>query len=96
MNELICSARLNSEENKITVSGLIGSDLNLDISGDVDFTDLVKKLTEKIDVEKTIVFSIEDETSITDPKSKLILETLKKIFASYNNSIELLFEDEMQ
>lgn len=51
MDELNCSVRLDNEENKITVSGL-NSVLNIDISGDVDFTNLVQELTTQIDKEK--------------------------------------------
>lgn len=96
MDELNCNVILNNEENKITVSGLLDNELNIDISGDVDFTDLVQELTKKIDVEKNIILTIDDEASITDPKNKLILETLKKIFESYKDSIKLLFDDEIE
>lgn len=95
MDELNCSVRLDSEDNKITVSGL-DSVLNIDISGDVDFTNLVQELTTQIDKEKNIILFIEDEASIIDPKSKLIIETLKKIFESYKDSIKLLFDDEIE
>lgn len=54
MDELNCNVILNNEENKITVSGLLDNELNIDISGDVDFTDLVQELTKKIDVEKIL------------------------------------------
>jgi hypothetical protein len=96
MDELNCNVVLNNEENKITVSGLLDNELNIDISGDVDFTDLVQELTKKIDEEKNIILTIDDEASITDPKNKLILETLKKIFESYKDSIKLLFDDEIE
>ena len=96
MNKLNCNVILNNEENKITVSGLLANELNINISGDVDFTDLVQELTKKIDEEKNIILTIDDEASITDPKNKLILETLKKIFESYKDSIKLLFDDEIE
>ena len=93
MDELNCIATLNSEENKITVNGLIDSGLDIDINGDVDFTVLVNELTKKIDEEKTIILTIEDEESIADPKHKLIIETLKNIFESYNESLKDIEED---
>lgn len=93
MDELNCSVRLDSEENKITVRGL-DSVLNIDISGDVDFTNLVQELTTQIDKEKNIILIIEDEASIIDPKSKLIIETLKKIFESYNESLQEMDEED--
>ena len=88
MDELNCSATLDSVDNKITVNDLTDSALEIGISGDVDFTDLVQELTKKIDEEKTIVLTVEDEVSITDPKVKLIIETLKNIFDSYNESLQ--------
>lgn len=96
MNDLNCGITLNSIENKIIVNGLTESALHIDISGDVNFTDLVQELTKKIDEEKIISLTFDDEASITDSKHKLIIETLKKIFDSYNDSIGLLIEEEMQ
>ncbi len=88
MNELNCSVTLDSVENKITVNGLRDSALNINTSGDVDFTDLVQELTKKIDEEKTIVLTVENEENITNSKDKLIIDTLKKIFDSYNESLK--------
>lgn len=87
MDELNCKVLLNSEEKKIIVSGL-ESVLEIDISSDVDFTVLVEELTKKIDKEKTIILNVEDQENIIDPKNKLIIETLKKIFESYNESLK--------
>ena len=88
MDELNCNVILNSEENKITVSNLVSSNLDIDISSDVNFTDLVQELTKKIDEEKTIVLTVENEENITNSKDKLIIDTLKKIFDSYNESLK--------
>jgi hypothetical protein len=54
MDEIICNAILNSDENKITISNITSGDLDIDTSGDVDFTNLVQELTKKIDEEKII------------------------------------------
>ena len=88
MDEIICNAILNSDENKITISNITSGDLDIDTSGDVDFTNLVQELTKNIDEEKIISLTIEDEESITDPKYKLIINTLKNIFNSYNESLQ--------
>jgi len=88
MDELNCNARLEIVNNKIIIDCLIDSELNIDINGDVDFTDLVQELTKKIDEEKTIILTVKDEGNITDSKNKLIIETLKKIFESYNESLQ--------
>jgi len=93
MDELNCNVILNSADNKIIVSGLADSELDIDISGDVDFTNLVQELTKQIDKEKTIVLTVEDEVSITDSKYKLIIETLKNIVDSYNQSLQVLNEE---
>lgn len=88
MDELNCSAVLDREANKIIVRGLTSNNLDIGISSDIDFTNLVQELTKKIDEEKIIVLTVEDEVSITDPKDKLIIETLKDIFDSYNESLQ--------
>jgi hypothetical protein len=93
MDELNCNTVLNKEVNKIIVSGLTSNNLDIDISSDVDFTNLVQELTKKIDNEKTIDLTVEDEVNITDPKDKLIIETLKKIFDSYNESLKAVEDD---
>lgn len=93
MDKLNCNVILNSVENKIIVNNLITSVLDIDISGDVDFTILVNELTKKIDEEKTITLIVEDEESIIDPKNKLIIETLKKIFDSYSESLKDIEKD---
>lgn len=88
MDKLNCNVVLSKEANKITVSNLANSELEIGISGDVDFTDLIQELTKKIDKEITIVLTVEDEENITDSKNILIIETLKKIFDSYNESLK--------
>lgn len=88
MDELNCSVTLYSEENKITVNCPTDSELIIDISGDIDFTALVQELTKKIDEGKTINLTIEDESNIIDSKNQLIIETVKKIFESYNESLK--------
>lgn len=93
MDELNCSVKLDSEENKITVNCPTDSELIIDISGDVDFTVLVQELTKKIDEEKTINLTIEDESNIIDSKNQLIIETVKKIFKSYNESLKDIEKD---
>jgi hypothetical protein len=94
MDELICNAILSSSDNKITISNLADGDFDIDISGDIDFTNLVQELTKKIDEEKNIILTIEDEESITDSKGKLIIDTLKDIFISYNESLQNVEEEE--
>ena len=88
MDKLNCSVTLYSEENKITINCSTDSELIIDMSGDVDFTALVQELTKKIDEGKTINLTIEDESSIIDSKNHLIIETVKKIFESYNESLK--------
>jgi len=92
MDKLNCNAKLDRDAKKIVVSNLAHSELEISISGDVDFTNLVQELTKKIDEEKIIVLTVEEEVSITDPKDKLIIETLKNIFDSYNKSLQHIEE----
>lgn len=88
MSELNCSAKLDANEGEILISSLAENVLVIDINSDVDFTELVKKLSEKIDEEVVIGLSIEDrESAIANPKNKPIIETLEDIFNSYNQSL---------
>jgi hypothetical protein len=96
MDEITCNATIDIEDTNIVISGLTTTDIIINFSGDIDFTDLVSTLTEKIDECKKIIFKIDENT---DEKLKLIIETLNSIFDSYNESIsstdeELIENDE--
>jgi hypothetical protein len=85
MDKIDCIAKI--VENKIVIEGLNSTEIKIDISGDIDFTNIVSVLSGYIDKSPQIDLLINDEDSITDEKHKLIIETLKDIFNKYTKSI---------
>jgi len=83
--EINCSITINEETFKITISELIENDIEIDYANDIDFTYLVTVLTEKIDEDKKINLSFEDE--INDEKLQLIIDTIKEIIEIYNTNL---------
>ncbi len=88
MTDITCSARI--EETKIIISELDSTPIEIDISGDVDFTEVVTLLAKKIEDANKIELTVPDDEAIDDDKHKLIVNTLKDIFNNYN---EVLLED---
>ena len=84
MEELKFNATINQENNEITISGL-NDNIVLNYTDDIDFTELVSKLTESIDGDKVIKFSCSEAE---DEKEKLILNTINKICEEYNDCLE--------
>lgn len=87
----------NIQEEKINISfdtqeGLLSfPEVDLDIRTDIDFNELLIKLTDFIELNKTIEFEFIDETNLleTSSKIKLIKETLEEIYTKYNTHIDL-------
>ena len=71
----------------VIISDLKNDAIEIDLSGDVDFTGLVSILSEFIDISTEIELKIKDEDTIEDEKLKLIVKTLKNIFDKYKMSI---------
>jgi len=84
MEELDVNATTNQDNNEITISGL-KDNIVLNYTDDIDFTELISKLTELIDEDKVIKFSCSEAD---DEKEKLILNTINKIFEEYNNCLK--------
>ena len=85
MDKITCNARI--ENGNIIISDLKNDAIEIDLSGDVDFTGLVSILSEFIDISTEIELKIKDEDTIEDEKLKLIVKTLKNIFDKYKMSI---------
>ena len=86
MGKTICIAKIDAD--KVIISNLNEDDVNIDISGDVDFTNVVSILSECIDEDKEFDLEIEEEDSIEEEKQKLIIQALKNIFDEYQECIE--------
>ncbi len=85
-----CSLTINEDDKKAVISGLQQDVIAIDLSSDVDFTDLVSILTKLIDKQKKIVLTIEQDP--TDEKLKLVTNTIKEIFQIYNENMDSLIE----
>jgi len=80
-----CAMTIDEGNQKINIAGLLDEDFEIDFSSDIDFTDLVSKLTEKIDTLQKINITLEEESD--DEKINLIANTIKEIFDLYNQNI---------
>jgi hypothetical protein len=85
-----CSIQVKENEKIIIIDGL-SQQVSVDYSGDIDFTELVSILTEHIDELSEI--TLQEPKESTDHKLNLVLDVLKNIFISYNESISSQMED---
>lgn len=83
----------DSENQKINITGLIASSIEIDYSKDVDFTLLISHLTKFIDTSEVINLSI-DSYDETDGKLKIVVETIQSIFEKYSESLEEILEED--
>jgi len=86
MDKIICNVKINSEEFLLSISGLHSADIKLDYKADIDFTEIVRYLTSKIDNNSFVEFICEENLTDKSEKEKLLIETLKCIFDSFNES----------
>jgi len=87
-----CSLTIDEERKEAIITDLQDEDVKIDLSSDVDFTDLVSILTQLIDEQKKINLTINQELS--DDKLKLISKTIQEIFQIYNENMKLSTEIE--
>lgn len=93
MDERIeCTMSVDESGQEIVITGLMEDNFKLNYTADIDFTNLVSKLTEKIDTLQQINISIDTEP--TDEKITLITDTIKEIIVAYNESIILKESEE--
>lgn len=92
------------EANKITVSfdltdgSLSFPTVELATEGDIDLNALVIKLTELIEEKRKFNVEYEDTTSLVEsnPKIKLIKNTLEEIYTKFNNQFDTPENDNIQ
>ena len=90
---LNCELTIDEERKKIIITNLQNENVEIDFSSDVDFTNLVSILTEKVDSLQQINITLSEEPA--DEKVKLITDTIKEIFEKYNESITQDIEEDM-
>lgn len=99
MPNLICRAIIDSDANKILLSGLSQSKLEISMAGDIDFTPFVSILTELIDKGQNISFESEPVCEDSE-KSKLVIKTIREIIGEFNTALnseeEAVCEESME
>ncbi len=85
MGKTKLTGQYNSVENKIVFNFEEGQSLELNTENDIDFTDLVKQLTFRIENEKEIDISLDEPE---EPKLKIIYETITEIIEAYNLNLK--------
>ncbi|MGJ1292501.1 MULTISPECIES: hypothetical protein [Sphingobacterium] len=99
MDTIIIKHIIDEEIIKISFDTQDGSlsfpSLELDIKTDIDFNDLLLKLSEFIEIKKSIEFEFNDGKDLLKASSKLNLVkmTLEEIYTSYNNQIHQELEN---
>lgn len=86
MDSITCSVAFDSPNNKISISGF-EIPLEINYSEDIDFTQLVKYLCSLFDNKRTISSQYPQDLSIYTDKERIIIETLKSIFSSFNEKV---------
>lgn len=93
MTTIIIKHNIQTEKINISFDTQDGSlsfpEVEIDIKTDIDFNNLLIKLTEFIELNKSIEYEFIDELNLlqTSSKIKLIKETLEEIYTNYNNHI---------
>lgn len=85
MEKTKLTGQYNSDENKIVFNFEEGQSLELNTENDIDFTDLVKQLTFRIENEKEIDILLDKPD---EPKLKIIYETITEIIGAYNLNLK--------
>lgn len=87
MEETInCTMSIDEDSQNIKIANLAEEDIILNYSNDINFTNLVSLLTDKIDISKEIILTFNEE--VNDEKTQLIINTITDIFNIYNESIK--------
>lgn len=85
MEKTKLTGQYNFDENKIVFNFEEGQSLELNTENDIDFTDLVKQLTFRIENEKEIDILLDEPD---EPKVKIIYETITEIIGAYNSNLK--------
>lgn len=84
MSEIACTATMSTEAIKFDFDG---SEISISLEGDIDFTNLVKHLTNLIEREAKIEITWADSEEATD-KENVAKGVIDEIIYSFNKVIE--------
>lgn len=86
MKECFCDICFDQEKFSISINGIKDCLFAIDYSRDIDLTDLVILLCEKIECEQ--MFVLKFDTKVLNKKEELIKYALKQIFECFNLCIK--------
>lgn len=76
---------VQTDNNKLIFNGISEVGLEIDFTGDVDFTKLVEGLTDLIDKNQSIELTL--PSGYDEGKISVVLKTVGQIFQKYNESL---------
>lgn len=85
MGEIQTNISVNKEDKVISISGIREGVIEIDYSGDIDFTELVEELTKLIDNNNNV--NPQAPSDIDDGKTSMVINTITEIIQKYNDSI---------
>lgn len=88
MNNNKCILTVDETKKEILLKGLDDEIMSIEYSGDVELTELITKLAERIDVGKHVDLEKQDIKDEDDEKLIFVIETIQDIFSKYSESIE--------
>ena len=89
MAEKIVKLLFDEDTNIITIEGISTVNLQIDYTGDIDFTNLVETLTVFIEENSSIKIENTNDLPI-EGKISIVLETIIEIIKKYNESISTI------
>lgn len=85
MAAINCELQIDQDGEQIGISGLQDDDIIIDISNDVDFTEMVSLLSNLINRNEEIELT---KTEVEDEKIRLIVGTITDIISSFNHNLD--------
>lgn len=92
MSEITCTATISAEAIEINLDG---NDISISLKEDIDFTNLVKHLTNLIERKSCIEMTWTERDEPTD-KENVAKGVIDKIINSFNQVIKEQFEEEVE
>jgi len=89
MSEITCTATMSAEVIKLNLEDI---EISIPMAGDIDFTDLVKHLTNLVEREDSIQMTWTESEEPTD-KEDVAKKVIDEIIVSFNKVIEEEFDE---
>lgn len=90
MSEIACTASMSTEAIEISLDG---NTISISLEGDIDFTNLVKHLTNLIERESSIEITWTESEEATTDKENVARGVINEVIDSFNKVIEEEFDE---